>query len=220
MADSKWTTKSGTSKNEMTAEDVLKLPTYTESRDDRGHSISLSVRVPNKLARILSEQAASGDTPYKTISDYLRDAVFTFTFVCNMKHLAGETATQSPRLMAIEHHRVRLANRIKLRNEAAHYAEQIAALCRTSADEDLAEAARSVAQMVEDVKNDPYAARCYLGCLQQVRADRLLVDHIPEDVRAAIEESSPPPEDIVAFSGLSGAARGQLRALGAGSGPY
>jgi len=220
MEKSKWQTGPGVGNNEMTAEDILKLPLYTKSSDDRGHSVPMGTRVPNQLARIVHEQCASPQTPYKTVSDYVRDALFTFTFVCKLKHLEGDTATESQRLMEIERNRLRLSSRLQLRTEAADYAEQIAALCRTSAKEDVAEAATSVCQLVQGVKGDPYAARCYLGCLQQVGADRLLTDQLPADVRSAIEEASPPPEDVRASSGLSGAAWSQLRALGGGSGPH
>jgi hypothetical protein len=204
----------------MTAEDILKLPLYTKGSDERGHSVPMATRVPNGLSRIIREQAESPDTPYKTLSDYVRDALFTFTFVCPMKYLTGDSAVACQRLMEIERNRLRLASRLQLRTEAADYAEQIAALCRTSATEDAEEAATSVSQMVRAVKDDPYAARCYLGCLQQVGVDRLLTDQLPADVRSAIQEAIPPPEAMRASSALSGAARAQLRALNVGSDPY
>lgn len=220
MSKSQWTTGPQTHKEEMTADDILRLPLYGKASDERDHSVPIFARVPNELARIVSEQAASPQTPYKTVSDYMRDALFTFTFVCRLKHLEGDTAIESHRLMEIERNRQRLASRVQLRTEAADYAEQIAALCRISAKEDVEEAATSVCQLVRGVKGDPYAARCYLGCLQQVGADRLLTDQLPADVRSAIKEASPSPEDIRASSGLSGAAWSQLRALGGGSGPH
>ena len=56
--------------------DLIELRPFTAMEDGKGHDALLSARVPKPMARSLTELAFSRQTPYQTLSDAVRDAIY------------------------------------------------------------------------------------------------------------------------------------------------
>jgi Arc/MetJ-type ribon-helix-helix transcriptional regulator len=69
-----------------TLEAILEMDPHTASSDAKGHNNHIGLRVPPDISRQIAEQVESGLTPYKTQSDWVRDAIGVFLVISRLRY--------------------------------------------------------------------------------------------------------------------------------------
>ncbi len=71
-----WLQGEGGCHQPTTLDDLIAMRPYTKAEDEKGHDVLLSARVPKRIARLMGELAFARSTPYRTLSDSVRDALY------------------------------------------------------------------------------------------------------------------------------------------------
>jgi len=75
---------------------------FIKPTDDRGHGDKVQARIPPDLARVVEIVARSGKFPYRTSSDFYRDAIWRLAGLLAPKMETYESNTIMSKLRAVE----------------------------------------------------------------------------------------------------------------------
>lgn len=162
---------------ELEMDDLLALPPNTQTSDGRGGSQNISAQIDARLGRAIQEQFHSDNTPYKTPTDWLRDACYNWVLICQKKYFEGEKAPQWQRLLEIQRNSMLLAFRNQITEEANEFARQVIDMMYSSPEEAAASVQRQLFVLVDE---DDYAAKTYLAALNKAGVHQKLSDHLGE----------------------------------------
>jgi hypothetical protein len=74
--DDPWRREDDGGQQPTSLDHLVGLRPFTAAEDRKGHDAVLSSRVPKQMARLFQELAFSRATPYATLSDAIRDAIY------------------------------------------------------------------------------------------------------------------------------------------------
>ncbi len=172
--------KIGKPVGDIEMDDLLALPLYTQTLN----GTVLSGQIDARICRIIQEQIHSLNTPYKTTSDFVRDALYTFTLICQKKYFDGEKASEWHRLFELQRNKTLLQLRNQIREEASEFAREVLKMAKDSQDE----ASRSVErQLLILVGHDDHAERMYLSALKNERVHYTLHEYLGDKALKLIE---------------------------------
>ncbi len=174
--------KIGKPVGEIDMDDILALPLYTQTLN----GTVLSGQIDHRVCRIIQEQIHSQNTPYKTTSDFVRDALYNWTLICQKKYFDGEKAVEWQRLFELQRNKTLLQLRNQIREEASEFAREVISMANSSPDE----ASRSVErQLLVLVGEDDYATKMYLEALKSARVHRELDEYLSQHAIKLIEKA-------------------------------
>ena len=180
-----WLREEGSRHEPTSLDDLVRLRPFSRAEDERGHDALISTRVPKRVARLFQELAFSRHTPYRTLSDAIRDAVYLGWHIQHLRYPDSLSEACDSEAKALEL-AIEIAEDATVRETVRRVADDLHEL---EACGELDRAVQRLGEYTGLVAGfaDPWRRRRFLYHLRGHAAVRTLAGHVQdEDIRALL----------------------------------